>query len=362
MSSNDPPPPPDYTPIANASAEAARLNAQIAQEQLDWAKKTYADNKGVTDRVVDSFLEAQDTNQANANKDRARYEELYQPLEDSLVQDAQSYASPDRKDLEMGRAQSNVAQQFDAARINAQRELESFGINPGATRYAALDIGARTQQAAAAAAAGNQASQQVDATGRALRSEAINVGRGYPGQIAGQFSTANQSGSGAVNNNLATTASGASTMGTPTQYGALSNNNLATWGNTLNQGYQNAVSAYNAQQSANSGVGSALGLAAGLFFEDGGAVPTDGGAVPEQVSPSRGKAIDDVPARVSVGEFIIPKKAVDWYGEKHFYSLIAKADADRAEAKKETGAVPTVHPGAMGVPMSPRVRSRALEV
>jgi len=342
------PPPPDYTPVANASKESAEMAYKLGQEQLQWAKDQYAQNKGVTDQVVDSFLQTQALNNDAAAKDRARYEQIYQPLEDQLASDAKSYASDERKDLERGRAVSNVAQQFDAQRQNAIRDLESYGVNPGSTRFAALDIGTRAQQAATQAAAANQSDQMVDATARALRSEAINVGRGYPGQIAGTYNTALQSGSGAVNAGNTTTATGAQTMGTAPQYMGLGNQAVGTWGNTLTQGYNAQMNQFNANQKASSGWGSALGLlgSVGLSFLADGGVPGDtpDGAVPTEASPTRGKAIDDVPARLTAGEFVVPKEAVNWYGQSHFYKLIERAQKEKEEMKQRTGAIPQIHP------------------
>jgi hypothetical protein len=337
------PPPPDYTPIAEASKEAAAESIALQREQFAWAKQAYAENKGVTDKVVESFLDTQATNTANAAKDRARYEQTFQPLEDSLAQEAQDYATPGRKELERGRAVANVSQQFENARQSATQQLESFGINPASTRYAALDIGVRTQQAAAAAGAANQSDQQVDATGRALRSEAINVGRGYPGQIAGTYSTANQAGQGAVNSGLATTASGASTMGTPTQYGALGATNLQNTGNIMAQGYKDAFAANDWNSKQSSGWGTALGIAAGvgskfLFANEGGAVPD--GTVPPGASPTGGQAIDDVPARLTAGEYVTDKDTVQWYGQKFFVNLKLKAQQEKAKMEQESSTEP----------------------
>ena len=369
MSQNDAPPAPDYSPIADAQKEMAGEALALQREQFAWAKQTYAENKEVTDKVVSSFLKTQDENAANAAKDRARYESIYQPLEDSLAEDAKSYASPERKEREMGRAEANVAQQFGAARRNAQRNLESYGLNPADTRYAALDIGVRAQQAAAAAGAGNAASDMVDATGRALRSEAINVGKGYPGQIAGTYGTALTAGTGANQQGLATTASGSNTMGTPTQWGALGANAYSGAAQTMNTGYSNQLQSAKYNQDAQGQwltlAGGALGAGAKLasagFFgvADGGAIeegmgddigglPTqhaipaapDGGVVPRQVSPSGGRAVDDVPAKLSEGEFIMPKDVVAWYGQKHMYNLIEKASGEREQKKQSTGAIP----------------------
>src|SRR5690606_2610883 len=141
-----------------------------------------------------------------------------------------------------------------------QRELESYGLNPAATRYAALDVGLRAQEAAAKAAAGNNAAQNVDAIARALRSEAINVGRGYPGQIAQTYNTALQGSQGAAQSTLSNAQTGGQLMGRPTEYMGLGNQALGVWGDALAEGYKAQLAYYNAKNSQSSGIGSALGL------------------------------------------------------------------------------------------------------
>lgn len=312
------------------------------------------------DKVVGSALKRQDNNDAYALRDRARYENVYQPLEDDLARDAREAGSEDRQEFEMGRAASTVAQNFEGARRAALQNLESYGVDPSSTRFAALDLGTRVDQAAAMAGAANMARAGAENTGRALRSEGINVGRGYPGQVAGTYATAQQAGNAGANAQLAGTASGAATMGTGAQWTQGGVGALNTWGNTLNMGYQNQMDQFNANQQASSGLGGLLGAGlgmmsnAGFAFEDGGAVPaqealpvgvTPGGNVPRSASPSMGRAIDDVPARLTAGEFVIPKDAVSWYGEKHFQKLIEGARKAKPQAP--------AHPQQTRVPMAP---------
>jgi hypothetical protein len=334
---------PDYTPIANANAESAKIAADAAKEQLNWAKQQYADNKQIADKVVGSALNTQAINDKNAAADRARYEGIYQPLEGQLATEAQNYATPGRQEYEMGRAQANVAQQMDAQRNAATANLESYGVDPSSTRFAALDRGSKVAQGAAEAAAGNQAQQQTEAMGRAMRSEAINVGRGYPGQIAQTYGTALQSGNQGINSAIATTQSGANTMGTAPQYMGMQNQALGNWGNTLTQGYNAQLNQFNADQNASSGIGSLIGTGlgfmgkAGMFagFAEGGAVPDDvtpGGNVPDHASPSQGKAIDDVPARLTAGEFVVPKDVLSWKGEEFFQNVIKKSRDAKGDA------------------------------
>lgn len=353
------PEPPDYSELAAVSKESAELSYKLGKEQLDWAKEQYGKDSAITGKVVDQFLADMQDTSANAKKDRARYEQIFQPLEQDLAKDAATYATPEKKDLEVGRAQANVGQQFASARTQAESQLESYGINPSATRFAALDIGMRANEAAAKAAAGNQASENVDNTARALRSEAINVGKGYPGSIASSYGTSVAQGNSAGGQALNTTASGANTMGTAPQWQAIGNSAVGQWGNILNTGYQNQLSAWQANQQSSSGIGGALGIVGGIIagLAEGGAVPDtqggaipapaatpastgQGGAVPVDASPSGGKAIDDVPARLTPGEFVTPQDVVAWKGQEFFQKLIAKSREDMAHPDN---ARPAIH-------------------
>lgn len=396
MGKSSAPPPPDYTPIAQASMQQSALSDQEFQSQLgiqqqqlgfqqqqlgmqsdalNWAKDQYAANQEQNKGIIDQDISTQKAAADAAQQAQTRYQQVYQPLEDQAVREAQTYASPEQRALQMGAASSQVAQQFDSQRVAAAQNLESFGIDPSSTRYAALDVGMRTNQAAAQAGAATTAGQQVDATARGLQANAINVGRGLPSDVNAGNNTSVNAGNSAVNSGLATTASGANTMGTAVQYGGLGTqyggvagqfgsnatgalnagtNAIGAWGTALNQGYSNELGAFNANQNSSSGIGSLLGLGASFIpgLAEGGTVPgplpsggaTRGGAVPVGASPTRGKAVDDVPARLTPGEFVVPRDVVQWKGEEHFQKFIKKAREDRHE---QTAARPRALPAAI---------------
>lgn len=329
------PPPPDYSGIAAASEASAKYSYELGKEQLAWAKEQYASDRAFVEPILASFLKTQENADRNAALDRFRYETTFQPLEDQLATDALTYASDERRDYEMGRAGAAVAQQFDQGMQAHIQQLESFGVDPSTARAGQSMLGYRAAKGAAEAAAMNQAGQTVDATGRALRSEAINVGRGYPGQVVNSYGLGLQAGSQAVGNNLATTASGANTMGTGLQWQGAGNQALGVWGNALTQGYNAQMAQYNANQNSSSGIGSLLGAGLGLAMR----IPSlaEGGMVPVEASPTRGQAIDDVPARLTPGEFVLPKDVMDWIGEKGGQAIIDKArkEAQQATAKPE---------------------------
>jgi len=354
---NSPPPAPDYSGVAGASEKAAELSFQLGQDQLAWAKEQYGKDSEITKQVVDNALATSNQNTANAQHDRERYEQVYQPLEDQAVAEAESYASPERREHEMGKAGATVAQTFDAQRNSALQSLEGYGVDPTSTRFAALDVGMRAQKAAAQAAAMNQASDNVDATGRALRSEAINVGRGYPGQVVNSYNTSLNAGNQAANSQLAQTASGANTMGTATQWQGLGNQSLQAWTGALNGQANAELNTWKAGQSGSSGVGSALGIIApiamtAMGLETGGAIPEDGampgatpgGAIPSGASPTGGAIPDDVNARLTPGEFVVPKDVMAWKGEEFFQNLIKKS----RESKPQAPAQPQVKPAQPG--------------
>lgn len=255
---------PDYTPVAAANREAAEISAQVSREQLAWAREQYAQDREITQQFLDVMLPNMRTESEAAARERDRYQTIFQPLEDALAREAQEYATPERQELEAGKAQADVAQAFDAQRRSALATLESYGVDPSMARAGALDRSARISQAAASAGAANAARTQVENVGRALRGEAINIGRGYPGAVAQAYQTAQQSGGGAVQANLQTTASGANTMGTGMQWTGLQSGFLQNWGQNLDSQGRAWAAGQQARSQAVAGIGSAIGGLAGL--------------------------------------------------------------------------------------------------
>ena len=365
------PSPPDYTPIAMASMQNSIAGQQFSEDQLAWSKQQYYENKAQTDKIVQMSLDNAATQQQEAKTAYDRYQQKYQPVEDKLLGQVQDWASPTRIAAQEGSAEATAQQQGAQARTASQQQLESFGVNPSSTRYAAMDVGNRTATGASAAAAGTNAANLAQQQQLGLESQAINIGRGYPGQTSAEFGGSTSAGASANNAQNQTFATGSTAMNTGFGTGMnVSNNALSTWGNTLNMGYTNALSA--SQQS--SGIGGILGDVAGTAMHfipgiaEGGAVPTMGyagagavvpysigssapppggppGAVPTG-APGAAQALppgdtDTVHAALTPGEFVMPLRATQWYGEKFMQDLIAKADKGMAQAKAKPSAAPT---------------------
>ena len=344
---------PDYGPLAEQSAESARLAQQTAQEQLAWAREQDSLNRGLLDRVLTGQEQIQAETQRNARADRDRYEQVYQPLEHNLVQEFQNYDSPERRAQERGRAMADVNQQFDAQRRNALQRLESYGVDPSQTRNAALDLGTRVQQAAAMAGAANAADRATEQTGRALRAEAINIGKGLPSNVAASYGQSLQAGNSMVGNANQTTATGAGALQGANSYMNTAQQGFGNSANIMGQGYNAQMQQYNANQAGINGALGAAGNIAGMamFMDDGGPIPKKRQALtidnesgdmfesePGMIDYGEGdgSGIDDqVPIMASKDEYIIPADVVRAKGVEFFDKLVERYHTPAEEQRED---------------------------
>lgn len=237
---------------------AAVQQATLSKEQLDWAKQIYAETAperaATTERanaVSDAQLESMNTQTALA-KDYADYNKsTFRPLELGIVDDAQTYDTPERREAEAAKATAGVEMALSNARGASNRDLERSGVAPGSAKQLALtsamDLGAAKLKAGAA----STARTQVETIGQARKMDAANLGRGLASSqatSAGLALTAGNSSAGNAQVATATTSAGNAIMtsgyagaqnglaGAASTYGAISNieqragDNSALWG------------------------------------------------------------------------------------------------------------------------------------
>lgn len=269
---------PDYsqTPILNSIAQYAE---NMAPQVYNWGMEQFGRNQG-------------DIN--------------------TLMRNALSYASPQRIASDMGMAEAGVQQAGEASRQSALRDLESYGIDPSSGRYAALDQANRVQSAASAAGAGNQQRMADIAQGTGMQEQAISAGLQNTGQ-----------GYGAVNamNSLLST-------GMQLKYPPLGNQAQST--NTSQS------IGYSSPGGGGGGGGTVNNPNAGLNRgPPPGYTAAGGGYFSQDKSPSHGSEVDDIPANLTAGEFVIPKDVVEYKGKEFFYKLMAAARKNRAVAGGE---------------------------
>jgi hypothetical protein len=334
------PPPPDYSGVANASEKAAELSYQAAQDQLAWSREQWAEQKTLLDEIMDTQLPMMKEQYETAKADRARYEELYQPMEQEYLQRAQEWDTPERRNEQAAKATSEVAQQAEAQRQNALRRLEGYGVDPSQTRSQALDLGARMQQAKAQAGAATGARDAVEREGMGMLGESINVGRGMASQGLNYAASGNQLAAQTAQNAGAWQNAGQA-MGGPTDWMNMGNKAVGNWGNTLTNMYSTQMDGYAAGQQGKSGMMSAIGTIGGAALGGpmgaslGGALfSAEGG----EISGPGGPKDDAIPAQLSDGEYVIPEEVVRRKGTEFFDKLISKTKEDLA-AKEDMAQV-----------------------
>lgn len=340
---------PNYGPLIGSLTTQANEANNLSREQFAFFRKLFDENKGDINAINARAKDWMDFNIQNAKSDRQRYESVYRPLEDQAIQRANYLGSDGYKEQQRGRATANVGQAFEASRQNLQRDLEGYGINPGALRFGSMDTAIRTAEGATKASAANQSDLATDAQADNARARMIAVGQTLPAQVLAQGNAGLNAGGGAASNLLNLTNSGVNSMGTGTQWGSLGTNALLGAGNLQAQQYKDQMAYYDAQNKQSSGLGSLLGFAGSLaadYFlpgsgmairgmmggsggDDGGWSAEDGGQIPERVpeeaSPSGGQQPDDVSARLTPGEFVLPRYAVAYYGTDKLQKMIMKA-------------------------------------
>lgn len=348
-----PPKPPDLQPITDAQMRIAEAANDLAREQLGLSREQYAffqenareelalareqadrlfefqnkafesdkEAKAFAEQVGRKSMEAMDLQMDYARRDRERYEQVFLPMQDRYIQEAEAYDSPERREAEASRAQVDIQRQAEAARSNSDQRLRSMGIDPSQMRSASLLDTQQVGLAAQQALAGNNARQGVEDRGRAMRADALNVGAGLPAQSLAGFAGAGAAGQGATAAGASGQAAqlgaiqggagvGATAMGfrsnalqnlsnltgSPMQWaqmgGASQGQALGAYGaaaGTMNQGYQNSMQHWKAgqdqaQQSFNN-IMSVASVAGGMMMAEGGHVGTKRAAISRDKFP-----------------------------------------------------------------------------
>lgn len=349
-----------------AAVDAAKTEYGVGADQTATNEAQAAANTPQTNAIS---LGQQGAQTAAITQGEGNYTtaDSYAPITENYQNAVQNYDTPASEANNAGAAEATTAEQYSQARNAAQSQLEGYGVDPTSTRYAALDQQANTGQAAAAAGAGNKAIQDTRNNALTLDNQAINTGLSTQNAGTAAINSGTAAGSAAANTlNSSETANAAATTA-PTAWYNSGATNMNTNVSAVNSYNQSQADMYKAQMSASSGIGSMLGSVAGLasnFMEDGGSVPayadggstgaipdtSPGGTIPTAASPSSGSAVDDVPANLTAGEFVIPKDAVKWMGEKAMYGIIDKARTERAEIEKASGVGPQLKQAIPGPP------------
>ena len=256
-------------PDMTAMNKAAEANAEIAQQALDWYKKSYAEQAPLREQAAAKANEVSDAQLASMrqndaiSKDYWNYQQnTFRPVERAIVDAAQTYDTEARSDQKAGQAVADVQQQIDASLGQQTRQLTRMGVNPNDGKFAAMSNQMSMAGALGKAQAAAKAREGVELQGYARKMDAANLGRNL---------ASNQATSAGVALNAGNSA--AQTGGMALSQAQNATNQAAQGFNTAIQGNNSAGNIYGQvaqMQSKDSGVMGALGTVAGGFLGGSG--------------------------------------------------------------------------------------------
>jgi hypothetical protein len=278
---------PNTSAQSGASSGIGQMAQNAGQSQLNWANGQVQNNQNVTQGVQNQLtpLIAQQAGAGGAAATQFENQTLG-GLNNQLAT-AQQYGSPAGMAQAQGAAEAQVGQAYNAARLNNQRQLGSYGVDPSTMKSGALNLNANLAQAGAVGNAGYNAAQQRQLAGMGLTSQALGQNLQAAGVGQNYTAGANATGSNIVGLGNQTTATGSQALSAPSQ---MFNTGLSGYGqsaNIQNQNFQNQMAQYGAQQQGSNALAGGLGQIAGIagmaMLSDGGAIPgrrrfADGGA------------------------------------------------------------------------------------
>lgn len=174
----------DAPDTSRQDAVAERM-AGMSEEQWNWVKEQYIAQAPTRERAAATAEEVSRAGLASMQQQnrivadlQADRDTLYRPLERRMVDEANNYDTTARRDAAAAEGVADVGMQAEAARQAQTRNQQRMGVNPASGKALALQGQMGLSEAAMKAGAANTARDKVETVGRALRADAVNIGRG----------------------------------------------------------------------------------------------------------------------------------------------------------------------------------------
>lgn len=248
--------------------QAAKDTAALGKDALEYYKERDRAAEPLrlaaakrADEVSAAQLESMRTQTGLAKEASDYNRETFRPLERQVVTEAANFDTEAERERLAGLALGDVKQQFSSARAQGERSMARAGVNVSDGVYAGMNKDLVNDEALAGATAKNKARTGATTMGRAMKMDAISLGRGLPGQQATSTGLALSAGRGAVD-----------TAQVPVQM-ANESTRLAGQGyGTAMQGAQASGNLYgqaaNLESTNNDALWATAGKVAGAFMSD----------------------------------------------------------------------------------------------
>lgn len=116
--------PPDYTPVAQASAEAARIGAELGREQLAESRRQYDNAMEVTRPVVQQQLQMAQQQQAQGNDYFNYNRQMSRPVENQLNYEAMGFTPEEVAQIRAARTtETEAARAAQAEQVQQQASI-----------------------------------------------------------------------------------------------------------------------------------------------------------------------------------------------------------------------------------------------
>ncbi|SOD42348.1 hypothetical protein [Nitrosovibrio sp. Nv4] len=175
-----PEPDPAIGQAAKSNVELGKEQAAVAREQLAWEKDRAAKQDPLIEKIVNQQIAAGDANAGRAESQWQIYRDLFAPVEEKMVQDANNFDSDERKSRMAAEAAADVGLGYQGAREQNERAMGRMGVNPNSGRFQALQKEASLGQAKDTAGAMNKARRDTELLGMSQRQSVANFGRNMP--------------------------------------------------------------------------------------------------------------------------------------------------------------------------------------
>lgn len=333
----------DVSPDTIASTVAALTNAQNANPTE--AEKQQLDSLKRSNEIAGAMWD--------------RYKQVYQPLQDKVIQDATNVDSEANQEAAAGRANADVTGQFEQKRQANLERLRSLGVNPNSGAFIEANSRLAGQEAGANVGAQTGARQNLMNVGRQYRASVAGTGAAMPQQSMSGF-TSNASGLGSAATGIRTGRGvdnkamgaflspivGGIGRGVSNWFGTSDvGSGVNSWlnGGTYSQqgmgfgedgrgAYDNELSYDPASNPADSGYSGDFAFAnggvvraprRGVGYADGGKVAGPGTGTSDSIPvPVRGVNGGYGRAYLSDGEFVVPADVVKAKGTEFFNKMI----------------------------------------
>lgn len=279
-------------PDTDGINDAARSNAALSKEALAWAQQRYAEEAPARQAAIDMAMKTatqqNEIAQQNADISKDYYDyskSTFRPLEQGIVADAQAYDTPERREQAAGKAVAGVNTQMDNARAAMRDRIASRGIDVGSGNVLATEGTMAVQGAAAAAAAANDARDNIELQGTARKMDAASLGRGLASSQATSAGVALNAGN-----------SGVANAQVPVTIGQNATSQVQS-------GIQQAI-------GGNASAGSLYGTAGDLDLATRGQNIKAGFKLADEVASSAGSFMSDEEIKTNTGKPMSPAKAL----------------------------------------------------